>query len=205
MPRTGSSTTTLLPPPPLLPSLPSTYHTHSLTLHHAPTTLTCPRSARPPNTAASPLHGPSQPIPRGFVLYLYRCRPAVDGVLGQSRTSSICKLDAQAGAAKAGANQAGRDGDATDWRGGCGWETGRVELNGTGEENGPLGLSMRQLVGQLVVRAGTHRGTTADEDRAPWQTQCGDKLEMSRFDCWSGALVALHRPCWWVGVLVLVW
>lgn len=48
---------------------------------------------------------PVQPNPRGFVLS--RSRPAVDRVLGQSRTSSICKLDAQAEAAKAGANQDG--------------------------------------------------------------------------------------------------
>lgn len=51
---------------------------------------------------------------------------------------------------------------------------------------GRVSVEMRQLVGQLVVWAGTHTGSTADEDREPWQNQCGDKLEMSRFNCWCG-------------------
>lgn len=53
-------------------------------------------------------------------------------------------------------------------------------------EGGRVFVEMRQLVGQLVVWAGTHTGSTADEDRAPWLNQCGDKLEMSRFNCWCG-------------------
>lgn len=48
-----------------------------------------------------------------------------------------------------------------------------------------MSVEMRQLVGQLVVWAGRHRVDGRD-DRAPLQNQCGDKLEMSRFNCWCG-------------------
>lgn len=46
-----------------------------------------------------------------------------------------------------------------------GWESSREGGPGGG---GRVSVEMRQLVGQLVVWAGTHRGSTADEDRAPW-------------------------------------
>lgn len=129
--RRGRSTTTTTTKNDHTPERTHT-HTHKVhtavtthTLHYAPTLLHAPGSlvhAHAHAQAFAALHGPSQSNPRGFVLS--RSRPAVDRDLGQSRTSSICKLDAQAEAAKAGANQ---DGLGLRRRGGGVWRrhTGR--------------------------------------------------------------------------------
>lgn len=128
-----------LPPPPLPPQPTTTHqrthtHTHThkphtLALLHAPGSLVHAHAhTRTHAQAFRRLHGPSQSNPRGFVLS--RSRPAVDRDLGQSRTSSICKLAAQAEAAKAGANQ---DGLGLRRRGeGCGGDT-QAEMLGGGQ------------------------------------------------------------------------
>lgn len=99
-----------------------TTHTHTPCTTHPPHYTPQVRSFTHTHTRTRlrRFHGPSQSNPGGFVLS--RSRPAVDRALGQSRTSSICKLAAQAEAAKAGANQ-----DGLGLRGGGVWRrhTGR--------------------------------------------------------------------------------